>query len=57
MKTSGEERGVTTVRARRGKKALYNTKNENSEAQGKELRVRVIIKFRIKIQVFPNRLL
>ena len=38
MKTSGEERGVTTVRARREKKALYDTKNEDSEAQGKELR-------------------
>ena len=50
MKTRGEGRGVTIVRARKGKKVLYNDKNENSEAQGKEMRV--ITKFRIKIQVF-----
>ena len=48
MNTRGEERGVTIVGARKGKKVLYNTKNENSEAQGKELRVRVIIKFRVQ---------
>ena len=57
MNTRGEERGVTIVGARKGKKVLYNAKNEDSKAKGKELRVRVIIEFRIKIQVFPNRLL
>ena len=49
MKTRGEGRGVRIVGARKGKKVLYNAKNEDSEAQGKDMRVRVIIKFRIKI--------
>ena len=47
MNTRGDDRGVRIVGARKGKKVLYNAKNENSEAQGKEMRV--IIKFRIKI--------
>ena len=49
MNTRGDDRGVRIVGARKGKKVLYNAKNENSEAQGKELKVRVIIKFRVKI--------
>ena len=49
MKTRGEGRAVRIVGARKGKKVLYNAKNEDSEAQGKEMRVRVIIKIRVKI--------
>ena len=49
MKTRGEGRGVRIVGARKGKKVLYNAKNEDSEAQGKEMRERVIIEFRIKM--------
>ena len=47
MNTRGDDRGVRIVGARKGKKVLYKAKNENSETQGKEMRV--IIEFRIKI--------